>query len=244
MQLQGKVALITGGGTGIGQAIAQRYAEAGAQVVITGRRADKLAESAAAIQNIPHPVRTFAADVADHDEVTALIAWVNTHCGPIDILVNNAGVNVVKRQVAELTPAAWRYILDVGATGVFHTIHAVLPQMRTRQDGLIILISSLSGVRPSPLGGAAYSAAKQAANALMRVLAVEEKDNGIRATIIAPGEVNTPLLDERPVKVSDEHKARILQPEDVAAAALFVATLPPRAHVPELLIKPITQVFL
>jgi NADP-dependent 3-hydroxy acid dehydrogenase YdfG len=115
--------------------------------------------------------------------------------------------------------------------------------MRARKDGLIILISSLAGVRPSSLGGAAYSAAKHAANALIKVLSLEEKDNGIRATIIAPGEVNTPLLDERPVKVSEEHKARILQPEDVAAAALFVATLPARAHVPELLIKPVTQTF-
>lgn len=242
MNLRGKTALITGGGTGIGQAIAQAYATAGANVVITGRREEKLKETVAAIGG-DNPVQPYPADVANRDEVGALVAWTNRQFGQIDILVNNAGVNVVKRQVAELTPEAWNYIMEVGATGVFNTIHAVLPQMRSRQDGLIILISSLAGVRPSPLGGAAYSAAKQAANALMKVLAVEEKDNGIRATIIAPGEVNTPLLDDRPVKVSDEHKARILQPADVAAAALFVATLPPHAHVPELLIKPVTQMF-
>lgn len=242
MSLRGKTALITGGGTGIGQAIAQAYATAGATVVITGRREEKLKETVAAIGGA-NPVHAYPADVADRDQVGALVDWANQQFGQIDILVNNAGVNVVKRQVAELTPEAWDYIMDVGATGVFNTIHAVLPQMRSRQDGLIILISSLSGVRPSPLGGAAYSAAKQAASALMKVLAVEEKDNGIRATIIAPGEVNTPLLDERPVKVSDEHKARILQPADVAAAALFVAKLPPHAHVPELLIKPVTQLF-
>lgn len=242
MQLQGKVAIITGGGTGIGQAIAQAYATAGATVIITGRREEKLQETVAAIGGA-NPVYAYPADVANRNQVGALVDWANRQFGQIDILVNNAGVNVVKRQVAELTPEAWNYIMEVGATGVFNTIHAVLPQMRSRQDGLIILISSLAGVRPSPLGGAAYSAAKQAANALMKVLAVEEKDNGIRATIIAPGEVNTPLLDDRPVKVSEEHKARILQPRDVAAAALFVATLPPHAHVPELLIKPVTQLF-
>lgn len=242
MQLQNKTAIITGGGTGIGQAIAARFAAEGANVVITGRRMDKLNETVVAIGG-ENPVFAYAADVADRTQVDELADWVTQRFGQVDILVNNAGVNVVKRQVAELEPAAWDYILNVGATGVFNTVHAILPQMRARQDGLIILISSLAGVRPAPLGGAAYSAAKHAANAFMKVLSVEEKDNGIRATIIAPGEVNTPLLDDRPVKVSDEHKSRILQPADVAAAALFVAGLPPHAHVPELLIKPVTQLF-
>jgi NADP-dependent 3-hydroxy acid dehydrogenase YdfG len=242
MQLSNKVALITGGGTGIGQAIAKRFAQEGATVLITGRRADKLQETVNATGR-PHHIHAHAADVADRAQVEALVAKITAEFGQIDILVNNAGVNVVKRQVAELAPTDWDYILEVGATGVFNTIHAVLPQMRARQDGLIILVSSLAGVRPSSLGGAAYSAAKHAANALIKVLAAEEKDNGIRATILAPGEVNTPLLDERPVKVSDEHRARILQPDDVAAAALFIASLPPRAHVPELLIKPVTQLF-
>jgi NADP-dependent 3-hydroxy acid dehydrogenase YdfG len=98
-------------------------------------------------------------------------------------------------------------------------------------------------VRAGTLGGAAYSASKHAMAALTRVIALEEKDNGIRATLLCPGEVNTPILDDRPVKVSDEHKAQILQPEDVAAAVMFIASLPPRVHIPELLIKPVTQFF-
>lgn len=242
MRLDGKVALVTGGGTGIGQAIAKSYAAAGAQVVITGRREDKLQETCAQASG-GKPIRYSVTDIAEREQVTTLVNWVNQEFGQIDILVNNAGVNVVKRTMAEIAPESWDYILNVGATGVFNTIHAVLPQMIARKDGVIILVSSLAGVRPAPLGGAAYSAAKHAANALMKVLAAEEKDNGIRATILAPGEVNTPLLNDRPVKVSDEHKARILQPEDVAAAALFLASLPPHVHVPELLIKPVTQLF-
>jgi len=242
MQLDGKIALITGGGTGVGQAIARSFAQAGAQVIITGRRQEKLAQTCAAIQT-PKPVRYFAADVADRTQVAALVDWVNREFGPIDIAVNNAGVNIRERRIEELKPEAWEALFKVNTHGVFNVIHAVLPQMRTRRDGLLITISSLSGVRPSTLAGAAYSASKQATNALMQVIALEEKDNGIRSTILAPGEINTPILDERPVKVSDEHKARILQPEDVAAAALFIASLPPRVHVPELLIKPITQVF-
>jgi NADP-dependent 3-hydroxy acid dehydrogenase YdfG len=242
MRLHGKVALITGGGTGIGQAAAQALANEGAQVVVTGRRAALLEQTCAAIR-APHPVRSYATDVADRAQVADMVAWIRNEYGPVDILVNNAGVNVVKRKLFELEPDDWDYIMEVNATGAYNLIHAVLPDMRARRDGVIINVSSLAGVRPATLGGAAYSASKHALNALTSVLAQEEKENGIRATNLCPGEVNTPILEARPVKVSDEHKAQILQPEDVAAAVVFIATLPPRAHVPELLIKPTTQQF-
>ncbi len=242
MRLDGKIALVTGGGTGIGQATAQALAQKGAQVIITGRRAAKLEETCAAI-HAPRPVRSYVADVANRTRVSDLVAWIKAEFGPVDILVNNAGTNVARRAVAELAPEDWDLIMQVNATGAFNVIHAVLPDMRARKDGVIINVSSLAGVRASNLGGAAYSASKHALCALTRVIAIEDKDNGIRATNLCPGEVNTPILDERPVKVSDAHKAQILQPEDVAAAVVFIATLPPRAHVPELLIKPTTQVF-
>lgn len=241
-QLQGKVAVITGGGTGIGQAVAETLAQAGAQVVIIGRRAEKLQETVDSIQADPQPVYR-ALDVADQAAVAEALAEITATYGGVHILVNNAGVNVLKRKLAELSPEDWNYMMDVNATGAFNTIHAVLPQMRERKDGVIINVSSIAGVRPSVLGGAAYSASKHAMSALTTVLALEEKDNGIRATNLCPGEVNTPILDARPVKVSDEHKAQILQPSDVAAAVLFIATLHPRAHIPEMLIKPTTQAF-
>jgi NADP-dependent 3-hydroxy acid dehydrogenase YdfG len=242
MRLEGKIALITGGGTGIGLATAQALADEGAQVVVTGRRAAVLEEACASIC-AAKPVKSFAADVADRRQVTDLVSWVRSSYGPVDILVNNAGVNVVKRRMAELAAEDWDFIMDVNATGAFNVIHAVLPEMRARKDGVIINVSSLAGVRPAVLGGAAYSASKHALCALTNVLAQEERDNGIRATNLCPGEVNTPILDARPVKVSDEHKAQILQPDDVASAVLFIATLPARAHIPELLIKPTTQLF-
>jgi NADP-dependent 3-hydroxy acid dehydrogenase YdfG len=242
MRLNGKIALITGGGTGIGQATAVVLAQEGAQVVVTGRRAAKLEETCAAIQ-APRTVRSFAANVADRREVDDLVAWVRTEFGPVDILVNNAGVNVVKRRLDELAPDDWDYMMQVNATGAYNLVHAVLPEMRARRDGLIINVSSLAGVRANTLGGAAYSASKHAMSALTRVIAIEEKDYGIRATNLCPGEVNTPILDDRPVKVSHEHKSQILQPEDVAAAILFIATLPPRVHVAELYIKPTSQFF-
>lgn len=242
MRLDGKVALITGGGTGIGQATAEALANEGAQVVVTGRRAAILEEACAAIR-AARPVRSYATDVAERAQVDDMVAWIRNEYGPVDIVVNNAGVNVVKRRVAELAPEDWDFIMKVNATGAFNVIHAVLPEMRARHDGVIINVSSIAGVRPSMLGGAAYSASKHALSALTNVLWQEEKDNGIRATNLNPGEVNTPILEARPVKVSDEHKAQILQPEDVAAAVVFIATLPARAHIPELTIKPTTQHF-
>lgn len=242
MSLRGKVVLITGGGTGIGKAIAQQFAEAGAQVAITGRRETKLQEVCEELTEAGQ-IHHHAADVADRTQVETLVQWVNQTLGPIDILVNNAGVNVQARRMNELQPADWDQVLQVNTTGVYNTVHAVLPQMRNRRDGLLLTISSIAGVRSSVLAGASYCASKHAVNALMGVIGLEEKDNGIRATVINPGEVNTPILDDRPVPVSEEHKAQILQPEDVAAAALFVALLPPRAHVPDLIIKPTTQAF-
>ncbi len=242
MRLNGKIALVTGGGTGIGQATARALAGEGAQVIITGRRAAKLEETCAAI-DAPLPVQPYAADVADRGQIADLAAWVKSEFGPVDILVNNAGINIAKRSLAELAPEDWDKLIQVNATGAFNIIHAILPEMRARKDGIIVSVSSLAGIRAGSVGGAAYSASKHAMCALTRVISIEERENGIRATNLCPGEVNTPILDERPVKVSDAHKAQILQPEDVAAAVLFIVTLPPRAHVPELYIKPTFQAF-
>lgn len=145
--------------------------------------------------------------------------------------------------MADLTPEDWDRVMAINATGTFNCIRGVLPQMRERHDGVIINITSVAGMRTGLLGGVAYNASKFAASALGRTVGEEERDNGIRVTTIYPGEVETPILDDRPVPVSAEHRARILQPEDIAAAALMVACLPPRARVPELVITPTTQSF-
>jgi len=237
MSLDGMVALVTGGGTGVGAAIAQVLANAGAQVMVVGRREEPLREVAASIMQGPL-VRWQVADVTDRDQVGLLIERVEAACGPVDILVNNAGANIVARKLADLDPADWDALVAVNATGPFNLVHALLPSMRHRGNGLIINISSIAGIRPSALAGAAYNASKHALSALNASINLEESANGIRATLLAPGETNTPLLDRRPVKVSDEARARILQPEDIAAAVLFIAMLPPRACVPELVITP------
>jgi NADP-dependent 3-hydroxy acid dehydrogenase YdfG len=239
-RLQGKTALVTGGGSGIGLAVARVFLQEGARVAITGRTEAKLRQAA---QSLPGQDRLFAhpADVGEPGQVQDLVRRVSERLGPIDVLVNNAGMNIKERAVRELTPEVWRQMVCANLDGAFYCIHAVLPGMLRRRDGLIVNISSIAGKRASPLGGAAYSAAKFGMSALGLCLAAEEKDGGVRVSNIYPGEVDTPILEVRPQPVTEEHRRHILRPEDVAAAVLFVATLPPHASVPELVIKPTNQ---
>jgi NADP-dependent 3-hydroxy acid dehydrogenase YdfG len=242
-RLANRTALVTGGGSGIGLAVAQDLLAEGARVAISGRSADKLTEAARMLNAGDH-LFFQAADVADPAQVERLVATVTQRFGRIDILVNNAGMNLKQRTVRDLTVEAWQQLIGANLDGAFYCIHAVLPQMLQRRDGVIINISSVAGKRANPLGGAAYAASKFGMSALGLCLAAEEKDSGVRVSNIYPGEVNTPILEVRPTPVTAEQRERILQPADVAAAVLFVATLPPRVSVPELVIKPTAQVYI
>jgi NADP-dependent 3-hydroxy acid dehydrogenase YdfG len=238
--LADKVALITGGSSGIGLAIARTLLAEGASVCICGRDPARL-ERAVRELAAGDRLLSYPADVSDPGQVGQLVRHVLDRHDRVDILVNNAGLNIKKRRVRELTPESWRLLLAANSDSAFYCIHAVLPGMLQRRDGLIINISSIAGKRPGPLGGAGYAAAKFAMRALGTCLAAEEKDCGIRVCNIYPGEVNTPILDARPEPVSDWQKAKMLQPEDIAAAVRFIATLPPHVSVPELVIKPVEQ---
>jgi len=241
-RLAGKVALVTGGSSGIGLAVARCFLAEGAKVAIAGRNEDKLRRAVADLAGDDRLAHQ-AADVADPEQVRRMVDGVLQRWGAIDLLVNNAGLNIKERGIRELTPESWQLLLRANLDGAFYCVHAVLPQMLQRHDGLIINISSTAGKRAGPLGGAAYAASKFGMRALGICLAAEEKDNGIRVSNIYPGEVDTPILEARPQPVTAEQRRRILRPEDVAAAVLFVATLPPHVSVPELVIKPTTQVY-
>jgi NADP-dependent 3-hydroxy acid dehydrogenase YdfG len=215
-------------------------AAAGCRVAIAGRREDVLADAAREHDRQP-PICYKVADAANRQSVADLVTWAQESLGRIDILVNSAGINVANRSLATLDPDDWDRLLAVNATGAYNCVWAVLPGMRERQDGVIINVSSIAGKRATMLGGVAYNAAKFAMAALGTSASLEVGGEGIRVTTIFPGEVDTPILLKRPVPVSAEHRAKILQPEDVADAALMVACLPARAHVPELIIKPTSQ---
>jgi NADP-dependent 3-hydroxy acid dehydrogenase YdfG len=172
-----------------------------------------------------------------------MVAQALESFGTIDVLVCNAGTNVRNRSLESLTPPDWDQMIDVNLTGAFNLVHFVLPSMREKQGGLIVQICSIAGLRASTLGGAGYSASKFGQSALGICLGRGEGKNGIRSTVIYPGEVNTPILDARPVPVAAERRASILQPEDVAAAVRFLVELHPRARVPELVITPTVDDF-
>lgn len=240
MELSNKTALVTGGGSGIGLGIAVALAREGCRVAITGRNQQRLLDAAAGFDASP-PVLTRPCDVADRDEVQQLFAWLDEELGPLDILVNSAGINVRRRLMAELDPADWDRMMAVNVTGSFNCIQAALPGMRERNSGLIVNISSIAGKRAMKLGGAGYCASKFALTALGTTVGLEERANGVRVTNIYPGEVNTPILAERPAPVPPEKLAQMLQPEDIAACVLTLAKLPPRVLVPELVITPLYQ---
>lgn len=237
-RLDGQVFLVTGGGSGVGAAVAASCAREGALVTIAGRDAAKLEAVAGPLGPA---VDGFAADVTDRTQVAALVDHVVAAHGRIDVLVSNAGVNVVDRSLEKLSPEDWDYMMGVNTTGAFNVAHAVLPHMRRQGKGLVIAISSMAGLRVGRLGGAAYCASKHAMSALTRSIDLEEAAHGIRATVISPGEIDTPILEFRPERVTDEHRARILLPEDVAEAVVYVASQPARVSIPELVIKPSGQ---
>jgi NADP-dependent 3-hydroxy acid dehydrogenase YdfG len=240
--LKGKVAVVTGGGSGVGKSTAALFLKEGAKVVIAGRDAAKLEAVAHELKGGEN-LRTFPTDVGKAEQCQALIAFATKAFGRVDILVNNAGTNLKERTLRELSPEAWDMMVGANLNGAFYCTKAVLPQMFERKDGVIVNVVSVAGKRANPLGGAAYVAAKFGMGGLGLVLSNEEKDSGVRVSNIYPGEIDTPILVVRPKPVSDEQKATMLKPEDVANAVLFVACLPPRVSIPELVIKPTNQMY-
>ncbi|MCS7305693.1 MAG: SDR family oxidoreductase [Thermoguttaceae bacterium] len=240
MQLSNKVALVTGGSSGIGLAIAKALAQEGCRVAIAARDPEKLRHAAESYQGQP-PLVWHACDVANRQAVDTLFRWLEKTLGPVDILVNSAGINIRRRTVAELDPADWDQVIAVNLSGAFYCIWAALPYMRTKGEGLIINISSISGKRALKYSGVAYCASKFGMTALGTCVGIEEWAHGIRVTNIYPGEVDTPILEQRPTPVPPERRAQMLKPEDVAACVLWVAKLPRHVLVPELVVTPLYQ---
>lgn len=237
MELTNKIVLVAGGGSGIGLGVAQALAAEGCRVMICGR-SDTTLRNAAATFPAGQTLQWKTCDVANREAVNALVRGLEQAWGAPDILVNSAGVNVPKRMMANLDPADFDRVLAVNTTGAFNLLHAVLPGMRARREGLIINIVSIAGRRPLALAGLPYCASKFAQGTLGAFVNLEDSAHGIRVTNLYPGEVNTPIIDKRPVPPPPEQRVRMLQPEDVAACVLMIARLPARAIVSDLVIIP------
>lgn len=233
-----KVAWVTGGGTGIGAAGAICLAEDGAIVVLSGRRREQLEAVADRIGDRGGNAEVICTDVADADAMQATADTIRETHGQIDILVHSAGLNIPNRSWGDLDHEGWNQVVDINLNGSFNAVQAVLPAMRETEDGLLILISSWAGRYDTLLTGPAYNATKHGMLAMAAHLNMEEGKNGIRCCSILPGEVNTPILDKRPIPVPDEERERMLQAEDIGETIRFVARMPPRVCLNEILVSP------
>ncbi|MFE7760867.1 SDR family oxidoreductase [Streptomyces sp. NPDC057438] len=236
--LDGRTALVTGAGTGIGRETALMLAGEGARVVLVGRRRHLLDEVAAAVSDAGGTAFARSARVEDADEMRELAVWTREAAGPVDVLVNNAGGAGPTGDLRGLGEDEWNAVMGVNLTGVYLLTRAVLPHMLERGGGTVITVSSLAALHPTPLGGAPYGAAKAGVRNFTAYLRAAYRDAHIRATCILPGEVDTPAHDGRSVPPSRERRAAMVRPEDVARAVLLCATLPGRTVIEELVIAP------
>ncbi|MDQ6832944.1 MAG: SDR family oxidoreductase [Chloroflexota bacterium] len=240
-KLTGQVAIVTGASSGIGRATAYALANEGAKVAIVARSAEIINAMADEINGKGGTAIAYAADVADAEAVERFVTNVIHEWGRIDLLFANAGVNTKQRNLHDMSIEQWNHVIDVNLNGVLYCVRAVLPQMRQQKQGTIITLASMAGRHSGIMSGIAYGASKAGAVSLSHSINTEEKVNGIRATVILPGEVATAILDYRPNPPSAEARTTMLQPEDVAETVVFVTGLPHRVTIDELWITPTVQ---
>ncbi|HKI45578.1 MAG TPA: SDR family oxidoreductase [Balneolales bacterium] len=227
LSLEGKNALITGGGSGLGYAIAEKFTKAGARVVITGRREEVLKE---AVRKLGDKATYAVNDIREFDSLTAMVEQIETEIGAIEILVNNAGVNL-KKIATEVTNEEFINIIQTNLIGLFILTREVSLKMLARRSGSIIMITSMAALYGIP-GVAAYSASKSGVLGLTRTLAVDLSPHGIRVNAIAPGFIESPML-LKAMDVDPEREQKVLgrtpmnmfgKPEHIANAALYLAS--------------------
>jgi NADP-dependent 3-hydroxy acid dehydrogenase YdfG len=233
-----RVAWITGGGSGIGEAGAEALAADGWTVVVSGRRKDALDTVVRKIAGQGGRAETIVLDVSNAQAVDNAAQQILERHGRIDLLVNSAGVNIPKRSWADIELEGWDKLVDINLNGVMYCMRAVLPAMRKQQDGCIINVSSWAGRHVSKMTGPAYTTTKHAVLALTHSFNMDECVNGLRACCLSPGEVATPILKLRPVVPTAEEQARMLQPDDLGRTIAFIAGMPKHVCINELLISP------
>jgi NADP-dependent 3-hydroxy acid dehydrogenase YdfG len=229
---------ITGAGTGIGRAMALRFAQEGAVVTLTGRRRPPLDEVAGAIEAAGGRARVAPADVLDRDVLAGLVDALVAETGALDVVANNAGINIANRHWAQLDWTSWDRLIDINVKGALSVIAAALPPMRQQGGGLILNTASWAGRFYSDVSGVAYGASKHALMSINASLNAEEGKYGIRATALCPAEVATPLLRNR-ADWTEAFDAQAIQPEDLAETAVHIAKLPARIAVHEIVVAPV-----
>jgi 3-oxoacyl-[acyl-carrier protein] reductase len=231
--LQGQVALVTGGSRGIGRAIARALVAEGAKVLITGRSEAHLSAACRDIESAGHgKAESVPADVKSYADMERAVGAAVTRFGGLDVLINNAGVGIFG-EVAEMTPPQWSDVIDTNLTGVFNACHAAIPQMRRRNGGFIINISSLAG-KSAFATGAAYCASKAGLNAFSESLMQEVRYDNIRVSYVMPGSVATDFSGGDALKDADWKIA----PEEVAEVVIDLLRHPRRSLPSRVEIRP------
>ena len=236
-RLTGKIAWVTGAGTGIGEAAALALAEEGATVILTGRRPAPLENVARRISQAGQ-AHVQPADLTDSGQVENVGNYIRDTFNRLDILVNNAGINIVERYWDKLTPRSIDTMLKGNLSGALYCVTVALPFMRAQQDGLLIHTASMAGRFIGGVSGPIYTIAKHGIVAMSHGLNMAECVNGIRSTVFLPGEVATPILDARPNPVGPEVRARMVQPADCGDLIGYIACLPKHLVMNEVHLSP------
>ena len=226
-----KVAIVTGASSGVGRAVALYLSVRGWQVAAIARRRETLEETG-------NRIHAYPCDVTDAGAVAAAVADVIAKFGGVNALVNSAGTNIPRRAMDVLTLDDFHAVIDVNLNGAFHCVHAVLPHMRRQGEGTIVNIVSDAGLIANAKAGAAYVASKFGLTGLTQSINAEERQNGVRACAIFPGDIDTGLLEKRPSPPPPEARAKMLKPEDVAECVMLAIDLPQRAVVEQLVVRP------
>jgi len=228
-------ALVTGASSGIGREIALTFARTGVEIAVVGRSQAKLEALVAAADQQGTRAKAYHLDLAAVTDVRAAVVNIVADFGGIDILVNSAGMGYTN-PLTETSLADWEQVFALNLTSVLQCIQGVLPTLRAQGSGTIVNVASIAAANPFP-GWGAYSASKAALVSLTKTLAAEERDRGIRAIVVSPGAVNTPLWDTEAVRV-ELNRAAMLDPQVVATAIVQAALLPANATIEELTITP------
>jgi NADP-dependent 3-hydroxy acid dehydrogenase YdfG len=236
--LSDQVAIITGAGTGIGREAALMFADEGASLVLAGRRIEPLNEVVQIIESKGGTAVARSTDLGDGDAAAALGAWALAEFGKVDIVVNNAGHSSRAKSIRYVTADDWESVFQVNVEGVYRLTQSVIESMLERGSGTVITTSSYAALTPGLMGGLAYSAAKAASYNLMQGINAELNAKGIRASTILPAEVDTPILDKRPLNPDAAARATMMMAEDVARAILLCATLPGRTVIEQIVMSP------
>ena len=235
MDLQGKVALITGASKGIGRATAMAFAKRGAKTALIARSADLLQEVADGVKQLGSEAFVFAGDLCDEKIVNQSVQETINRFGRLDILVNNAGIGHFN-PVAELSTANWDAMFDLNVRSLFFSTRASLPYLRDAGESVVVNVVSLAG-KNAFKGGGGYAATKHAVLGFSRCLMLEERENGVRVLAICPGSVATHFSQDRK-SMDDPRRKRILQPEDVASSIVHMIQLPQTAMISEIDMRP------